>query len=64
MKVNLGRRTVTFHRSNSDAATVRIPEVFLKGKIPADAATELERFFEYIRKKYGGWRCLWYIVLW
>jgi len=53
MRVNLNRRTVTFQRSNSDASTVRIPEVFLKGKVPADAATELERFFEYVRKKYG-----------
>jgi len=53
MRVNLKRRTVTFNRCSTSASTVRVPEVFLKGKVPVDAAAELESFFEYIRKKYG-----------
>jgi len=50
--VNPKRRTVTFARGEA-ATALKIPEAFQKGKIPADAATELTAFFEYICNKYG-----------
>ena len=51
--VNYSGRTITFKRIGEKAATLKIPDVFLKGKVPADAATELMDTFRYIREKYG-----------
>ena len=42
-----------FKRDENACATVAIPRVFLRGKVPVDAATEIAVFLEYIRKKYG-----------
>jgi len=53
MRVNLKRRTVTFHRSSTYAATVRVSEVFLKNKVPVDATTELEQFLSMYGKSMG-----------
>jgi hypothetical protein len=52
-RVDFRKKSVSFRRDNSMAATLKIPDVFLRGKIPADAATELTSFFEYVRNKYG-----------
>jgi hypothetical protein len=52
-RINKKRRTATFVRDDNKAASVKIPDAFLRGKLPADAATELTNFFEYLRNKYG-----------
>ena len=52
-KVDFTAGTVIFRRDERAAASVKIPDVFLQGKVPADAATEIAVFLEYIRKKYG-----------
>ena len=51
-KLDLPRRRVAFVRVGGDLP-VKIPEVFLRGRVPPNAKAELEIFFDYLLKKYG-----------
>lgn len=51
--VDFCSREVNFHKEIKKSSRLIIPKIFLTDKIPNDAKYEPERFFEYIRKKYG-----------
>jgi len=52
-KLHMDKKKVVFERTTELLVPINIPEVFLRGKMPADAVAELENFFLYVRKKYG-----------
>ena len=51
--VDFCSKEVNFHKTVKKSSKLMIPKIFLTDKIPNDAKYELERFFDYIRKKYG-----------
>jgi RNA-directed DNA polymerase len=50
-KLELSSKRITFVRVGGDLP-VKIPEVFLRGRVPPNAKAELEIFFDYLLKKY------------
>jgi RNA-directed DNA polymerase len=51
--LDIDGKKVVFHRSEQFGVAVKIPGIYLHGRIPHGAKAELENFFEYIGKKYG-----------
>ncbi len=51
-KLNLEKMKITIHREKEGVSHIKIP-AWLNGKIPENARFELEKYFEYIKKKYG-----------
>lgn len=51
--LDLDGKRVVFHRDEQSGTAVKIPDVYLHGRVPNGAKTELENFFEYLAKKYG-----------
>lgn len=50
--ISLKDQKITFAKEDC-RCSIKIPEVLAKGRIPKNATTELEFFFEYIIQKYG-----------
>jgi RNA-directed DNA polymerase len=50
--VSLKNQNIVFVRADYKLP-VKIPEVFLRGRVPKNAKAELETFFGYLMKKYG-----------
>jgi hypothetical protein len=51
--INLEKARVVFERVEDMGSVVKIPAVFLSGRVPHDAKVEFENMCEYIQKKYG-----------
>lgn len=52
-RIDLKNKKVAFKKIHHNYSKLKIPEIFLTNDIPNKAKYELERFFEYIKKKYG-----------
>jgi RNA-directed DNA polymerase len=51
--LDLAGKRIVFARDENLGEALKVPDVFLKSRIPPNAKAELENHFEYIRKKYG-----------
>lgn len=51
--VDMSRKKIVLHRISNDFVPVKIPEVFLSGRVPQNAKFELENFCAHIKEKYG-----------
>ncbi|GHS93365.1 group II intron reverse transcriptase/maturase [Alphaproteobacteria bacterium] len=51
-RLNLRNKSVVFARVHNNWP-VKIPDVFLHGRVPQNAKAELESFFNYLMEKYG-----------
>ncbi len=49
----MGDENGTFHRVTEGTSHVKLPGWLKEGKIPDEAAAELEGFLKYIKHKYG-----------
>jgi hypothetical protein len=52
-RLDMKNRRVTFKKIDTHVTKLKIPDILLSDEIPNDAKYELEKFFDYIRKKYG-----------
>ena len=52
-KLEIERRRISFVQVQKGTVALKIPEVFLKQRIPNEAKFELENYFIHIKKKYG-----------
>jgi hypothetical protein len=52
-KLHFDTQRVVFERKAVIGEALKIPEVFLNGRVPSGARAELENFFGYIQKKYA-----------
>ena len=52
-RIDLKNKKIAFKKIHHNYSKLKIPEIFLTNDIPNKAKYELERFFEYIKKKYG-----------
>ena len=51
--LDLKREKVTFRRAEEGMSHAKLPTWLTVGRIPDEAAVEIEGFFLYIKKKYG-----------
>ena len=51
--LDLKREKVTFRRAEEGMSHAKLPTWLTVGRIPDEAAAEIEGFFAYIKKKYG-----------
>ena len=51
--LDLKREKVTFRRAEEGMSHAKLPTWLTVGRIPDEAAAEIEGFFLYIKKKYG-----------
>jgi hypothetical protein len=51
-KIDLQKKRIVFVRFENNLP-VKIPDVFLRGRVPENTKAELENFFDYLIKKYG-----------
>ena len=51
--LDLKREKVTFRRAEEGMSHAKLPSWLTVGRIPDEAAVEIEGFFAYIKKKYG-----------
>ena len=49
----INKEKIVFRKKNHDLANLKIPKKLTQSKIPKNAETELENFFDYIIKKYN-----------
>ena len=52
-KLDTKNSCAVYERSTDFGKAVKIPDIFLNGRVPVDAKQEVENFFDYIKKKYG-----------
>ncbi len=52
-KLDFKKKRITFLREKKELTKIKIPEQLLMSNLPTSAKYEMEKFFEYIIKKYG-----------
>ena len=52
-KLDFNKKSITFLREKKELTKIKIPEQLLMSNLPISAKYEMEKFFEYIIKKYG-----------
>jgi hypothetical protein len=51
--LNIEKNVLVLERFGKKKESVKIPEVFLSGKVPTNAKAEFEIMCAYIKRKYG-----------